>query len=135
LKRRKSSRDESWPADFRKLLLAKQLKKMKKFINIENAIELMEKLWNSKRVEGVLFIDKNTGKLTFKAYNRLPANRRPKDRLICELEHGWLRESPQRYKVFTSVKKSLGAVRVTQAMRRDLERVTSELYLEEVLSD
>jgi hypothetical protein len=104
---------------------------MKKLIFIEHAIELMDKLSDSKRVEGVLFRDQNTGVITFKAYNRLP-RRRKKDRLVCQLEHGWVRESPERYKFFSSVKKSLGAVRVSMAMKRDLDRASSEIFIEEI---
>ena len=107
---------------------------MKKYVYLINAIELMEKLFDSKRVEGVLYKDQSTGMITFKAYNR-QSRLRPKDRLVCELEHGWLRESPQRYKLFCSVKKTLGAVRVALAMKGDLERATSEMYLEEVIEN
>ena len=53
---------------------------MKKFIFVMNAIELLSKLMDGKRVEGVLYVDENTGHLTFKAYNRLP--KREKDRLV-----------------------------------------------------
>ena len=45
---------------------------MKKYIFVLNAINVMAKLLKEKRVEGVLYIDQNTGKLTFKAYNRQP---------------------------------------------------------------
>ena len=43
---------------------------MKKFVFVLNAIELLALLMNGKRVEGVLYIDQDTGVLTFKAYNR-----------------------------------------------------------------
>ena len=43
---------------------------MRKNVYVLNAIELLGQLMNGKRVEGVLYIDQNTGKLTFKAYNR-----------------------------------------------------------------
>ena len=105
---------------------------MKKIVCIDNSIDMMDALLSSKRVEGVLFKDKGTGMLTFKAYNRLP-RRRPKDRLVCELEHGWMKESPQRYKFFSSVKKSLGAVRVSSAMKDDLDRGSLEIYLDQTI--
>ena len=44
---------------------------MKKYIFILNAINVMAKLLKDKRVEGVLYLDQDTGKLTFKAYNHL----------------------------------------------------------------
>ena len=49
---------------------------MKKYIFILDALELMTKLMVGKRVEGVLFMDENTGRLTFKAYNRQPRVRK-----------------------------------------------------------
>ena len=45
---------------------------MRKYVFVLNAIGLLEQLMNGKRVEGVLYLDQNTGKLTFKAYNRQP---------------------------------------------------------------
>ena len=38
---------------------------MRKKVFVLNAIELMNQLMNGKRVEGVLYVDQNTGKLTF----------------------------------------------------------------------
>ena len=52
----------------------------KKYIYILNAVSVMAKLLKDKRIEGVLYIDQNTGKLTFKAYNR-QSREREKDRL------------------------------------------------------
>ena len=85
-------------------------KVMKKYIFILNAVELMTKLYVGKRVEGVLFID-DTGRLTFKAYNRR-TTKRPKDRLVKKLPWGWVKESLERMKVFGSFPKYLGTARV-----------------------
>ena len=57
---------------------------MKKYIFILDALELMTKLMVGKRVEGVLYVDENTGHLTFKAYNRQPRVRE-KDRMVKKL--------------------------------------------------
>ena len=84
---------------------------MKKFIFVLNAIELMKQLINGKRVEGVLYIDQNTGKLTFKAYNR-QARVREKDRLVKKLPWGWVKESVARIKVFGSFPKDVGTAQV-----------------------
>ena len=67
-------------------------------------MELMNQLMNGKRVEGVLYVDQNTGKLTFKAYNR-QARVREKDRLVKKLPWGWVKESVERVKVFGSFPK------------------------------
>ena len=84
---------------------------MKKFVFILNAIELINKLIDGKRVEGVLYLDENTGKLTFKAYNRQPRVRE-KDVMIKKLPWGWVKESMERIKVFGSFPKDLGTAAI-----------------------
>ena len=104
---------------------------MKKYIFVLNAIELMTKLYVGKRVEGVLFMDENTGRLTFKAYNRKP--RGSQDRLICPLESGWLKETPKRYRFLSSVKKTLDRRWVNIAMHRDLKQAMDALEIREIV--
>ena len=84
---------------------------MKKFIFVLNAIELMNQLMNGKRVEGALYMDQNTGKLTFKAYNRQPRVRK-KDRLVKKLPWGWVKESIERVKVYGSFPKEYSTAQV-----------------------
>ena len=84
---------------------------MKKYIFILNAIELLKQLVIGKRIEGVLFMDQNTGKLIFKAYNRQSRNRE-KDRLVKKLPWGWVKESMERIKVFGSFPKDMGTAQV-----------------------
>jgi hypothetical protein len=84
---------------------------MRKYIFVLNAIELLNKLMNGKRVEGVLFMDENTGHLTFKAYNRQP-RKRQKDLLVKKLPWGWVKESLERIKVFGSFPKDMGTTRM-----------------------
>ena len=88
---------------------------MKKFIFVLNAIELMNQLMNGKRVEGVLYVDQNTGKLTFKAYNRQPRVRE-KDRLVKKLPWGWVKESMERIKVFGSFPKDFCTAQIIQLL-------------------
>ena len=104
---------------------------MKKYILILNAIELLKQLVNGKRVKGVLYIDTDTGKLTFKAYN-LNSQKRQKDRLICPLATGWLKESRQRIKFFSSVKKEIGVAEINNVMVRDLDKAMSALFMEQL---
>jgi hypothetical protein len=104
----------------------------KKYVFVMNAIELLQKLVMGKRVEGVLYMDEDTGKLTFKAYNRTCPKKRAKDRLICALENGWLKESPQRIKFFNSVKKELGVPRITEVMARELDAAMSAMIREKL---
>ena len=77
-------------AKFRHNLHSQIRQVMKKYIFVLNAIELLGQLMNGKRVEGVLFLDENIGKLTFKAYNRQPRVRE-KDRLVKKLPWGWVK--------------------------------------------
>ena len=84
---------------------------MKKYIFVLNAIELLGRLMNGKRVEGVLYMDQNTGKLTFKAYNRQPRIRH-KDQLVKKLPWGWVKESIERIKVFGSFPKEYSTAQV-----------------------
>ena len=84
---------------------------MKKYIFVLNAISVMAKLLKEKRVEGVLFLDESTGRLTFKAYNRQP-RKRDKERLVKKLPWGWVKESIERIKVFGSFPKEYSTPQV-----------------------
>ena len=106
---------------------------MKKDIFVLDALELMTKLIVGKRVEGVLYMDENTGRLTFKAYNRQPRQRH--ERVVCQLENGWLKESPQRYKFYNSVRKDLGRRIVDVVMHRELKTAMQTLEIEEILDN
>ena len=88
---------------------------MRKNVFVLNAIELFGQLKNGKRVEGVLYMDQSTGKLTFKAYNRQPRVRE-KDRLVKKLPWGWVRESMERIKVFGSFPKDFCTAQVIELL-------------------
>jgi len=80
---------------------------MKKFVFMLDALELLGRLAQGRRVAGVLFVDGETGRLTFKAYNRQPRVRE-KDRLVRKLPWGWVKESMLRIKVLGSFPKEMG---------------------------
>jgi len=52
--------------------------------------------------------------------------------MICPLETGWLKESQQRIKFYSSVKKELGVAEVHNAMERDLDKAMSVLFMEKL---
>ena len=79
---------------------------MKKYIFILNAIELLKLLLDGKYIQGVLYMDQNTGRITFKAYNRQPRTRE-KDVLVKKLPWGWVKESMTRKKRYSSIPKDL----------------------------
>ena len=93
--------------------------------------EILVGLAEGRYVEGSLHRDQWTGKIIFKAYNR-QSRLRPKDRLICPQESGWLKESPTRIKFYSSVKKELGVAEVHNAMERDLDKAMSALFMEQL---
>ena len=102
---------------------------MRKFVEIP--LEVMERLVEGKCVEGSLRRDEWTGKITFRAYQRQPRDRH--ERVVCQLENGWLKESPQRYKFYTSAKKTLGRRLVDVVMHRELKQAMSVLEIEEII--
>ena len=121
-------------AKFRHDLHSQNDKVMRKYIFVLNAIELLKQLLNGKRVEGVLYMDENTGRLTFKAYNRKNENHK-KDQMVKKLPWGWVKESPQRYKFYNSVKKDLGRRLVDVVMHRELKQAMSVLEIEEIMDN
>ena len=98
-----------------------------------NAIELLQRLVSGKRVEGVLYVDGDTGRLTFKAYNRTCLKPRAKDRLVRLLEHGWVKESAERIKVYESIPKNLGTARVMAVLDRESDEVKEALIDREII--
>ena len=81
--------------------------------------DVIKNVKKGKYVDGSLHFNKETGELSFRAFNHSKRAKKP-DTLICETETGWLKESAQRLKFFSSVKKSLSVSRVYQAMDDDL---------------
>ena len=104
---------------------------MKKNVFFLNAIEFVAGLMNGKRVEGVLYLDKDTGKLTFKAYNRQP-HVREKDRLVKKLPWGWMKESLERVKVFGSFPKEMGMAQMMGMLEEHTHDAKSALIEREL---
>jgi hypothetical protein len=104
---------------------------MKKYVFVLNAINVMDKLFINKRVEGVLFLDENTGRLSFKAYNRLPRIRQ-KDELVKKLPWGWVRESLERIKVFGSFPKDYGTVSIMGLLEEQMQDAKNALIEREL---
>ena len=104
---------------------------MRKYVEIP--MEAIDRLMGDKYVEGSLRRDKQTGRIIFKAYNRQPRDRH--ERVVCQLENGWLKESPQRYKFYNSVRKDLGRRMVDVVMHRELNTAMQALEIEEILDN
>ena len=80
---------------------------MKKYIEIP--AEALENIENDKYVKGSLHKCKLTGKIVFRAYNRL--SRKKRDRIIRQLENGRLKESATRIKIYSAGEEGLGCGR------------------------
>ena len=81
--------------------------------------DVVKRAKQGRYVDGSLHYNKETGELSFRAFNHSKRAKRP-DILICETETGWLKESAQRLKFFSSVKKTLSASKVYDVMDDDL---------------
>ena len=104
---------------------------MRKYVEIP--LEVMERLVEGKCVEGSLRRDEWTGKVTFRPYQR--QSRVKHERVVCQLENGWLKESTQRYKFYNSVRKDLGRRLVNVVMQRELNAAMQALEIEEILDN
>ena len=79
---------------------------MRKIVFIQNVLDILSGAKKGKRFEGVLYMDKNTGLLTFKPYFR-KTPKRSKDVLVAKLPWGWVKESSMRLKRHTSMPKDM----------------------------
>ena len=102
--------------------------------NIEISEEVLNRLMEGKCVEGSLRVDEFTNNLIFRPYNRLSRLPGYRDRLIAQLEHGWIKESPQRYKFYNSVRKDIGVTKVSVVMHRELGTAMEEVKMDRMLS-
>jgi hypothetical protein len=99
-------------------------------IKISNQKEVLKKLGMGLCVEGSLhpvFREDGKCEISFVPYNRKPRCCKPDDRLVCRLEHGWVKESAERIKVYESVPKNLGAVGVGHVLQREAKTATDAL--------
>ena len=104
----------------------------KKYVFVLNAIELLKQLVDGKRVEGVLYMDQDTGKLTFKAYNRQPRVRE-KDQLVKKLPWGWIKESIERIKVFGSFPKDFCTAQIIELLNEHNQDAKNALIDREII--
>lgn len=89
-------------------------------IKVEISEETWARMLTGRRVEGTIGLDKWTGKKDFNAFNR-HRKRRLRDKLIKKLPWGWVKESQENLKVFTSVPKEFGMETVLAYMDENHE--------------
>ena len=86
----------------------------KKYIEITE--EALARLNSGKFVPGSLHRRGKNGPIVFNAYK---PRIRLKDKLIRFLEHGWVKESPARIKVYESIPKVIGTACIVGVLERD----------------
>ena len=92
-----------------------------KQVEFKNESIVMNALKKGLKVEGRLWLEETVdGKFViwFQQYNRKP---QPKQRnwLIRRLEHGWVKESVERIKVYESIPKEIGTRRILTVIDRE----------------
>jgi len=100
---------------------------MKKYIEIP--MEAVESLLEGKCLQGSLRRDE-WGRIVFKPYRRSSSRN---DQVIRVLEHGWVKETEQRIKVFESVPKTLGTARMMAVIERESKEVKDALIERELI--
>ena len=98
-------------------------------ITVRKEDEVLKKLEKGLIVEGRL--RQETGEdgkceIIFAPYNRKPYIR-PREAVICYLEHGRVTESPERIKMYESVPKRLGTAYVGRVFQREAKTASEEL--------
>ena len=99
-----------------------------KNVILNNESEIMNVLESGRIVEGRLALVKDFDgdwQIEFRAYRRKPQQR--KNWLIRKLEHGWVKESVERIKVYESIPKELGTVRVMAVIDRETQEAKDAL--------
>ena len=101
---------------------------MKKYIEI--TADAVSRIDNGKFVNGSLHRDPETGKIVFNVHKE---RIRKRDKLIRPLEHGWVKESPARIKVYESIPKHLGTARVMNVLDREVKVAKDALIDREII--
>lgn len=94
-----------------------------KRIVVNNESVVLDILKEGRGVKGRLKMEKTVcGKcvISFKAYN-CNGRRRCPDKFLLALEHGWVKESKQRVKLYESLPKAIGAARMTEVLKREMK--------------
>jgi hypothetical protein len=104
--------------------------KVKKYIEIPE--EVLVALAEGKYVEGSLHRDKDTCRIVFNVYNRKP-RKRLRDIIIRYLEHGWVKESAERIKIYESIPKVLGTAHINGILDRDIKTAKDALITREII--
>ena len=102
----------------------------KKYTTIHGIDEVMNRLNKGLGVQGKLYIDKQTGTLSFQPHKLakyIDGYRKALDRLLIETAYGKVLASSARYKFHNSVKNSKGAVWADETLLKDCTEAMEKL--------
>jgi len=102
----------------------------KKYTTIHGIDEVMNRLNKGLGVQGKLYIDKQTGTLSFQPHKLakyIDGYRKAPDRLLIETGYGKVLASSARYKFHNSVKNSKGAVWAAEQLLKDCTEAMEKL--------
>ena len=100
-----------------------------KQVEFKNENIVMNALKKGLKVEGRLWLEETEdGKFViwFQQYNRQPQPKQ-RNRLIRRLEHGWVKESVERIKVYESIPKGIGTPRVLAVIDRETKEAKNAI--------
>ncbi len=105
-----------------------------KQVEFKNENIVMNALKKGLKVEGRLWLEETVdGKfvIRFQQYNRKPQQRQ-RNWLIRRLEHGWVKESVERIKVYESIPKEIGTPRILAVIDRETKEAKDALMEHEL---
>ena len=105
---------------------------MKKFIEILNADAALKLLKAGKKLQGVLYIDENTGVLTYKP-NNPPSKITKTDLLMGYTDFGRVTENSKFVKVYELYPKMMGVKRMSKAIDREADDVKDIIASREII--
>ena len=109
--------------------LHSQNDKVMKQVEFKSENIVMNALKKGLKVEGRLWLEETEdGKFViwFQQYNRKPQPKR-RNWLIRRLEHGWVKESVERIKVYESIPKEIGTPRVLAVIDRETKEAKNAI--------
>lgn len=101
-------------------------------IKVEISEETWARMLTGRRVEGTIGYDKWTGKKDFNMFHRRTRSRL-RDRLIKKLPWGWVKESRERIKVYESIPKEFGVMKVLETLNEEYETATEAIVNNDII--
>ncbi len=95
--------------------------------------EVATLLEQGKKIPGVLSENAENSLKIFKAFDK--SNKKKKEKLVIALEHGWVKESPARIKVFNSLPKKIGTSRMINVLERETKVASQAMIDREVIEN